>query len=242
MKPNYGFDAPGVIRWLFVFSFFCAFAGLYIPTLVHVEPAYWMQLFTGYFLFIACIFLTQAIWMLYGSLVGKPALIQKLVQELSLKGNETVLDVGCGRGLFLIEIAKRLQTGKAYGIDLWGQEESTHNRQESTLHNALLEGVSNRIELQTAPLHQLPFPDAFFDLVVSSLALHTLKDPQAREEALKECVRVVKRGGHLLLVDFQHISAYGEHLHQFGCKHIEISSAYYRYFPPIRIVKATKND
>jgi cyclopropane fatty-acyl-phospholipid synthase-like methyltransferase len=44
-----------------------------------------------------------------------------------LRGDETVLDVGYGRGLHLIGAAKRLTTGKAPGVDIWQAEDLSGN-------------------------------------------------------------------------------------------------------------------
>lgn len=240
-KPNYGFDAPHVIRWLFVFSFFCGFAALYIPTLVQIDPPLWKHLFIGYFLLIATVFFLQGIWMLYGTQIGKESLIRELTQKIALKGDEQVLDVGCGRGLFLIELAKRLPLGKAYGIDLWlDPDQQPTNGLEIAVQNAQIEGVASRIELKTADMQAIPFPDSQFDWVVSSLAIHQLKQEEERRQALKECLRVLKPGGQLLLLDMQYTKAYAHFLQEQGCKRVAISSLHYRYFPPIRIVKATK--
>ena len=47
----------------------------------------------------------------------------RLLDGLKLRGDETVLNVGCGRGLFRIGAAKRPTTGKAIGVDSWQTEE-----------------------------------------------------------------------------------------------------------------------
>jgi ubiquinone/menaquinone biosynthesis C-methylase UbiE len=41
----------------------------------------------------------------------------KLIAELDLKGNESVLDLGCGDGVLTTKIAKQLPAGRVLGID-----------------------------------------------------------------------------------------------------------------------------
>ncbi len=59
--------------------------------------------------------------MVWSSRVAKLKLRDRLLDSLALKGDEKILDVGCGRGLLLIGAAKRLKTGKATGIDVWSR-------------------------------------------------------------------------------------------------------------------------
>jgi SAM-dependent methyltransferase len=92
-----------------------------------------------------------------------------------------VLDLGCGRGAVLTAVAKRLTTGTATGIDLWGAEhDQSGNAREATLANAEIEGVSARVRVETGDMRQLTFADASFDLVVSSLAIHNIPSRAGR--------------------------------------------------------------
>ena len=74
--------------------------------------------------------------MIWSSKVAKPSLRDRLLDSLELKGDEKVLDVGCGRGLLLIGIAKRLKSGKATGIDVWSHEDLSGNSADATKANA----------------------------------------------------------------------------------------------------------
>jgi ubiquinone/menaquinone biosynthesis C-methylase UbiE len=56
---------------------------------------------------------------LWSSRVAKLILREKVISEITLRGNENVLDIGCGRGLLTFGIAKRLTTGKVIGLDHW---------------------------------------------------------------------------------------------------------------------------
>ena len=112
--------------------------------------------------------------MVYYSRVTKLRDRERLIEHLSLSGRERVLDVGCGRGLMVVGAAKRLPDGKVVGIDIWQAEDQSANSPDAALTNARLEGVAERVEVQTVDMRQLPFPDQSFDAVVSHWAIHNL--------------------------------------------------------------------
>jgi SAM-dependent methyltransferase len=239
-KPNYGFDAPGVIRWLLIFTLVSLLIGYEGYSLLKEGRP---QLALGlciYFCFTALTFLISALWMIYSSLRAKAQILARLVSDLQLSGNERVLDVGCGRGMLLIEIAKRLTTGKAYGIDLWIAKDQSGNSSQNTLENARLEGVEERIELQTADMCELPFSDETFDLIVSSLAIHNLPTEEERAQALKEIFRTLKQGGRIALLDIRNTAEYARFFEENGGSSVKISPPIYHYCPPVRIVKVNK--
>lgn len=58
---------------------------------------------------------------------------------------------------------------------------------------------------------KLDFPDAGFDVVTSSFAIHNIKNEQARINAVKEAIRVLKPGGHIMIIDTgRNINEYGQ--------------------------------
>lgn len=236
-KPNFGFDAPGVIRWLFIFSLLslaASFASRLIP-----YPLF-SKIVLLYFFSSALFTFASGVWMLYGTKRGKPKLLRKIAEEFALSGSEKILDVGCGRGLFLIEMAQKLKTGRAHGIDLWIGKDQSGNALENTRRNAESAGVSDKIELTTADMRQIPYPDNTFDIAVSSLAIHNLKNKEERDLALKEILRVLKPGGSFALLDIQHAPQYTQTLKQLGARNVKISAPHYLYCPPVSIVKGNK--
>jgi ubiquinone/menaquinone biosynthesis C-methylase UbiE len=133
---------------------------------------------------------------------GKLRIRDEILEALPWRGDEKVLDVGCGRGLLLIGAARRLTTGKAIGVDRWVAGALTGNRPEAVLDNARLEGVLDRVEVNEGDVRQLPFGDNSFDVAVSNFVLHEVNNRAEREQMLREIVRVLKPGGRLALVDF----------------------------------------
>ena len=72
--------------------------------------------------------------------MGKLRLRDRVLDGLALRGDEQVLDVGCGHGLMLLGAAKRLKKGKAIGVDIWQKEDQAGNDPEATRENARREG------------------------------------------------------------------------------------------------------
>jgi ubiquinone/menaquinone biosynthesis C-methylase UbiE len=146
--------------------------------------------------------------MLYDSKIGKFGERERLLDLIPWRGTETVLDVGCGRGLLLIGAARRLTTGRATGIDLWQSEDLTGNTPEAPLENARREGVADRVDVKTGDMRKMPFPDASFDVVVSNVAIHNVYDREGRETTMREIARVLKPGGRVVIHDIRYVAAY----------------------------------
>ncbi len=72
---------------------------------------------------------------IYATRSGKFHVWNRVLDDLRLRGDETLLDMGCGRGAVLLSAAKRLPRGRAIGVDLW-RADQTDNSQDATLVNA----------------------------------------------------------------------------------------------------------
>jgi arsenite methyltransferase len=147
---------------------------------------------------------------------GKFAVWADLLDRLGLKGDERLLELGCGRGAVLLMAAQRLPRGRAVGVDIWSTTDQSGNAEEVTRQNAVLEGVADRVELHTADMRELPFEDGSFDVVVSSLAIHNISGAGERARALREAARVLKKGGKLAIADIRYTGAYASELEACG--------------------------
>jgi SAM-dependent methyltransferase len=147
--------------------------------------------------------------------VGKFEVWAELLADLGLRGNETLLDLGCGRGAVLLTAAKLLPNGRAIGVDIW-RADQTDNSQQNTLRNAEIEGVADRVEVSTADITELPFDDNSVDVIVSSLVVHNIPSKDGRDKAIREAARVLRPGGRLVLVDIFFTSHYARRLRQLG--------------------------
>ena len=215
-RPDYGLDAPGVVRnFLLVgavglICFVALLLGLWSMrqrAAMVLAPVTWTGLAFG----------VTGLWMIYGSKVGKLRSRERHFDRLPWRGDEQVLDVGCGRGLFLVAAARRLtRGGRATGVDLWNPQDLAGNSPDATLANARLEGVADRVDVKTGDARQLPFPDGSFDAVVSSMALHNIYDEPGRRQAVSEIARVLKPGGRVFIVDIRHTAEYADELRRRG--------------------------
>ena len=165
---------------------------------------------------------------LYATLRGKFVVWSREVDALDLPGAEQVLDLGCGRGAVLLTVAHRLTTGHAVGLDLWRPGDQSGNTAAATRRNADADGLTDRIDLVTGDMRALPFHDASFDLVVSSLALHNVPSADDRSAAVAEALRVLRPGGRLLLADALHTDAYAAMLRQAGAQDVAVRNLGWR--------------
>lgn len=111
----------------------------------------------------------------------------ELLAKLDLKGNERILDVGCGDGKLSAEIANCLPEGSMLGIDL----------SESMLTFAKIHYPPERfpsLSFMQLDAVDLPF-DSEFDVIFSNATLHWIKSP---ETALKSFWKSLRPGGKLL--------------------------------------------
>ena len=214
-RPNYALDAPRVVRNLLIV------AALGILSLITKLLGVWSR--EDVIAVIAWPLITaglscgaMGLWMVYDSKLGKVREREHFLDKLVWRGDERVLDVGCGLGLFLIGAAKRLETGRAVGIDLWQAEDLSGNTPAGTLDNATIEGVADKVEVHTGDARKLPFDDASFDVVLSSAALHNIYDAGERQTAVREIARVLESGGRVLIVDVRHINQYASTLRDAG--------------------------
>jgi demethylmenaquinone methyltransferase/2-methoxy-6-polyprenyl-1,4-benzoquinol methylase len=99
-----------------------------------------------------------------------------------------VLDVGCGTGTNLD--IYHMAGCKAFGLDL----------SPAMLEEARRK-LGKRAELRLGDASQMPYPDAFFDLVISMLTLHEMPI-SIRPAVMSEMIRVLKQDGRILLIDF----------------------------------------
>jgi arsenite methyltransferase len=111
-----------------------------------------------------------------------------LLEAVPLDPEAVVLDVGCGTGFPLLELAHRLgPRARLFGVDPWAAvlgRARAKCRAQDLATVLLVRGVAER----------LPIRDGAVDLVVSNNGLNNVRDLR---EALRECARVARRGGRL---------------------------------------------
>ncbi len=161
-------------------------------------------------------------YMLYGSKIEKIRQREVYLDFIHWRGDEQVLDVGCGRGLMLVAAARRLTTGKATGIDIWEAKDQSSNTREAPLQNAKLEHVSDLVDVLTADMRKLPFADQSFDVVLSHWVVHNLEKESERTTALEEMARVLRPDGQIILADIEFREAYQARLADLGFANVKL--------------------
>jgi arsenite methyltransferase len=236
-EPGYGIDAPGVIRNLIlaavavpVFSWFVPVLRLG-PVIIFLRPA---ALPTA----VSC--LLAAVLMILYSKAGKFRHRDRMLKMVNWKGDETVLDVGTGRGLMMIGAAKKLASGKAVGIDIWSKKDLSGNSMQQTLRNAEIEGVRDRVDVQSGDATAMDFADGSFDVVLSNLCIHNIPTREGRDQACREIVRILKPGGKAVISDFIHTGDYVKAFKSAGAETACSRMDFLSTFPPLRIVEVQK--
>ena len=118
---------------------------------------------------------------------------EDIVRNLDLREEQLVLDVGCGSGTLALMIKTSAASTNVVGVDI--DKSIIEIAQEKTRR------VGKDLSLQIGSATDLPYRDAAFDRVATSLAFHHLNREQ-KERALDEIKRVLAPGGKLILADF----------------------------------------
>jgi ubiquinone/menaquinone biosynthesis C-methylase UbiE len=119
---------------------------------------------------------------------------EKVLHLARLEPGESVLDVGCGTGTLAITAKRHVgPPGTVHGMDASPQMIARAGKK------ARKAGVE--VVFKNAVAEALPFPDAQFDVVMTTVMLHHLPR-NARQQRAAEMRRVLKPGGRVLAVDF----------------------------------------
>jgi len=235
-QPDYGIDAPHVIRNLLLSGLGAIILCLLLPSFRVGKVQ--VFLFPNFIWMGAWLILSAVLMILY-SKFGKFRHRDRILNLVQWTGKEQVLDVGTGRGLLLAGAAKKLTTARAVGIDIWNQEDLSGNNMQNLLRNLDLEGVREKADIKNEDAQKMSFRDDCFDVVLSNLCLHNIYNVPGRAQACREIARVLKPGGLALISDFRHTREYRHTLSKLG---LEIHSLpiCLDTFPPLRIITARK--
>ena len=111
---------------------------------------------------------------------GRYQLIRETIKR---EKSQTVLEAGCGKGRYLLNLAAELPSVRLQGMDI---------------ASAVMRKIPETIPTNVGTLLQMPFKDASFDLVYTAEALEHAVNIKG---ALREMLRVVRPGGIVIIID-----------------------------------------
>lgn len=229
-RPDYGLDAPPVIRNLALAAIALAIAAQLLP-----QRLLWFAWGS------AALCGVEAAAMVWASRVGKIRQRERLLDQVQWRDGVRVLDVGCGRGLLAIGAARRAGPGAVVvGVDLWQAADLAGNNPSAAVENAGREDVSDRVRIVTGDMRALPLANGSIDVALSSLAIHNVPAEADRTRALAEIARVLAPGGVLVIQDFRNVDRYSADLAVQGLTIERRSRLQFRIFPPARFIVARK--
>jgi ubiquinone/menaquinone biosynthesis C-methylase UbiE len=118
---------------------------------------------------------------------------RRLLEIAELKAEDRILDLGCGTGTLAITAGQARLGAKVTGLD-GDPEVLARARQKASsagVHVDFDHGLSTN----------LPYGDAHFDVVLSTLFFHHL-EPAAKRATAAEIARVLRPGGRLIVADW----------------------------------------
>ena len=232
-KINYGIDAPKVIRNLVIIGALL----LVIYSILSFGIFSKINFLKPSFLSTGICLITGGSLMLAYSKWGKFRQRDRMLKFHQWTGEEKVLDVGTGLGLLMIGAAKKLNSGKSFGIDIFNSYDLSDNTMDQTKLNAELEKVSDKTEIISENILKTNFDDNYFDVIVSNLCLHNLYKVEERKQACHEIYRILKPEGEVIISDFKHTSEYKKELEKLGMSVKKMGTYYFDTFPPLTIIK-----
>jgi ubiquinone/menaquinone biosynthesis C-methylase UbiE len=115
-------------------------------------------------------------------------------QAVALEDHGEAVDLGCGAGQLVLEMARKAPGLHITGIDL--SEKMLADARQS----AQRVGLEDRVDFRLGNVEEIPFPDQSLDLVISTASLHHRTDPI---KVLNEIDRVLKPGGAYYVLDLR---------------------------------------
>lgn len=239
-KAGYGIDEHRTIIELFVAGGLAVAVGFVISAYTRVTNPQAAELGLIVGPSVGFLILVVASALYWSSRLGKQREMRKLVGNIPWGGEEVVLDLGCGRGLGMVDAAKRLQAGFAVGVDTWPKSRLSGNDPKSIWANAAAEDVGEKVAPVKGASMQLPFASGSVDVVLSGVSMHRQASRKNREALFLEVNRVLKDGGRIGILDAGNGIEYAALLRKIGLFDVEMHRLRFSGFPPFHVVVGRK--
>lgn len=115
---------------------------------------------------------------------------KRLMEFISAQNNTNILDVGCGTGYIIRQIANEVSGSKLFGLDI--------AKELLEFAEKISKEEGKEISFIQGNIYSLPFPDNYFDLVTGQFVLLNIEKP---ENAIEEIYRVLKPGGKFVSIE-----------------------------------------
>ena len=117
----------------------------------------------------------------------------RLIEQAGIQAGHRVLDLGCGTGTLALMVKRSQPDAEVVGLDA--------DPQMLKVASTKATREAPAIKFDQGMTFSLPYPDASFDRVLSSLMIHHLKTPEKQKTA-REIYRILKPAGQLHVIDF----------------------------------------
>lgn len=118
---------------------------------------------------------------------------EALLKQAAIAAGQRVLDLGCGTGTLTLLVKQREPGTEVYGVDI--------DPAALEIARTKFERMGVGLQLDQARTSVLPYADATFDRVISSLVFHHLR-PEEKRQTAREILRVLRPGGELHVADW----------------------------------------
>ncbi|MBN1778510.1 MAG: methyltransferase domain-containing protein [Clostridiales bacterium] len=208
-KPQYGnWVAPRLIRASAILALLFIAAEVAVDLFAHELAALRIILAVPALFFAVCF-----IYFCYARRLFSPEggdiqskVLDTLVAHIGWDGVGAALDIGCGSGALVMKLAEKFPQAQLTGLDYWGADWSYAKAQCE--RNAEIMGVKDRTGFVQGTASELPFEDGAFDLVVSNMTFHEVKDTKHKPDLIREALRVLKPGGKFAFQDLFLLKTY----------------------------------
>ena len=124
--------------------------------------------------------------------------VDEILRELNLKGDETLMDAGCGDGHVAIKALDLLPDGVVYALDVYGPSVEDMEKYKSE------NNVGNLIPVQSDIADKIDVDDNVLDVVLLVNVVHGFNAMRKMDEACSELKRIIKPdGGRIAIMDYK---------------------------------------
>lgn len=121
---------------------------------------------------------------------------------LNLRGDEVIVDSGCGSGFYSLALGEKLEDGKVISVDISDEMLNRLRRQVKKKR------LNDSIEIRQGDSTDLPVADNTADIGIIVAVWHHLEDPK---KANQELLRVIKPSGRIVAIDFKDGGHHDQH-------------------------------